>query len=170
MNPNDAKYIFPGLHSCLTSQNPEGRPHAFAYVLDVNTTEIAGSVQHPSKMSAAEALSLYLSQSAVVPRPNVVRRPAVVRRTCVCCAAIFKVTLDASSAFSAYDGNGGGDGDGNGAYDAADMLKPRSSALICTTCTAKPCTAKPSESQDQNCFVCSECTRMTMDALAEAKK
>ena len=171
MNTNDTKYIFPGLHSCLTSQNPEGRPHAFAYVLDVNTTEIAGSVQHPSKMSAAEALSLYLSQSAVaavVPQPAVARRPAVVRRTCVCCAAIFKVSLDASSASSAY--NDGSDGDDNGAYDAADMLKPRSSALICTTCTAKPCTAKPSESQDQNCFVCSECTRMTLDALVEAKK
>ena len=121
-NGNNCKYIFPGLHSCLTAQNPEGRPHTMAYVMDVNTTEIPRS-------TAASA-------------------------RCVCCAAAFKVSLDPPYA-----------------YDAEDMLRPRYSALICTTCPPlRFAAAGPLRDDDQNFFVCSECTRLTQEALHEAKK
>jgi hypothetical protein len=66
----------------------------------------------------------------------------------VCCAAAFKVSLDDIAP-----------------YDAADMIKPRCSALICTTCTSSP----QLDNDDQNFFVCSECTRLTQEALVEAK-
>ena len=118
---NNCKYIFPGLHSCLTAQNPEGRPHTMAYVMDDNTTEIPRS-------TAASA-------------------------RCVCCAAAFKVSLDPPYA-----------------YDAEDMLRPRYSALICTTCPPlRFAAAGPLRDDDQNFFVCSECTRLTQEALHEAK-
>jgi hypothetical protein len=68
----------------------------------------------------------------------------------VCCAAAFKVSLEPP-----YE-----------AYDATDIIKPRCSALICTTCTSSP----QLDNDDQNFFVCSECTRLTQEALDEAKK
>ncbi len=134
--------VFPGLHCCLTAQNPEGRPHAFAYVMDVNTTEKSGS-----SVAGAEAAA----EAAV--------------RACVCCAAVFSISLDYTTP-----------------YDVADMLKPRSGALICTTCAASPAAAgakhpavakrstKGSDNDGQNFVVCSKCTRLTHDALLEAKK
>ena len=141
---NNCKYIFPGLHSCLTAQNPEGRPHALAYVMDVNTTEISPSF--PSRRyaarSAADAVALYMSHTF---QPIT----AAARRTCVCCAAAFKVSLEDVTP-----------------YDAEDIIKPRCSALICTTCTSSP----QQDNDDQNFFVCSECTRLTQEALDEAKK
>jgi hypothetical protein len=134
---NNCKYIFPGLHSCLTAQNPTGSPHTMAYVMDVNTTEISTSLPTRNEMSAAKAIELYMSQSA---------SSASVRRTCVCCAAAFKVSLDDITP-----------------YDVPHM--PHCSALICTTCTSSP----QLDNDDQNFFVCSECTRLSQEALAEAK-
>ena len=145
---NNCKYIFPGLHSCLTAQNPEGRPHALAYVMDVNTTEISPSFSSRSyaARSAADAVALYMSHTF---QPITAASSASARRTCVCCAAAFKVSLDDVTP-----------------YDAEDIIKPRCSALICTTCTSSP----QQDNVDQNFFVCSECTRLTQEALDEAKK
>ena len=144
---NNCKYIFPGLHSCLTAQNPEGRPHTLAYVMDVNTTEISPSFSSRSyaARSAADAVALYMSHTF---QPITAASSASARRTCVCCAAAFKVSLDDVTP-----------------YDAEDIIKQRCSALICTTCTLPQL-----DNDDQNFFVCSECTRLTQEALDEAKK
>lgn len=142
-NGNNCKYIFPGLHSCLTAQNPEGRPHTLAYVMDVNTTEISPSFSSRkyAQRSAADAVALYMSHTIAAASSASAR--------CVCCAAAFKVSLDDVTP-----------------YDAEDIIKPRCSALICTTCTSSP----QQDNVDQNFFVCSECTRLTQEALDEAKK
>ena len=81
---NNCKYIFPGLHSCLTAQNPEGRPHTLAYVTDVNTTEILASFSSRRKMSAADAVALYMSHT--------ITAASYASARCVCCAAAFKVS------------------------------------------------------------------------------
>jgi hypothetical protein len=108
-----ATYIFPGLHGCLTAQNPEGRPHAFAYV---DNAEICYGVQHQLR-GAANAVALYKRHSSV--HHDVAMQPMTYgRRTCVCCAADFKISLKDATP-----------------YDAADMMKPRNSALACITCT-----------------------------------
>ena len=134
---NICKYIFPGLHTCLTSQNPEGRPHALAYV---DATESFSRLP-PRRIGAAEAIALYMRQQP--------RHSSGVRRTCVCCAAAFKVPVGEVTP-----------------YDPIDSMKPRCSALICTTCTS----ANGNDNDDQNFFVCIECTRLTQEALDEAKK
>ena len=151
---NNCKYIFPGLHSCLTAQNPEGRPHTLAYVMDVNTTEISPpfSSRRYAVRSAADAVALYMSHTF---QPITAASSASARRTCVCCAAAFKVSLEPPYG-------------GVTPYDAEDMLRPRHSALICTTCPQRPQSGL--DNDDQNFFVCSECTRLTQEALDEAKK
>ena len=123
--------------------------------MDVNTSEISASLQQRSEMSAAKAIALYMSQSAssassasYASSASSASSRSESRRTCVCCAAAFKVSLDDITP-----------------YDAADMIKPRCSALICTTCTSSP----QLDNDDQNFFVCSECTRLTQEALVEAK-
>ena len=153
-NGNNCKYIFPGLHSCLTAQNPEGRPHTLAYVTDVNTTEISASFSSRRPLRAADAVALYMSHTITAASSASAR--------CVCCAAAFKVSLEDVAP-----------------YDAEDMLKPRYSAFICTTCpplrapsALRGSAAPPSagDNDDRNFFVCSECTRLTQEALHEAKK
>ena len=67
----------------------------------------------------------------------------------MCCAAAFKVPVGEATP-----------------YDPIDSMKPRCSALICTTCTS----ANGNDNDDQNFFVCIECTRLTQEALDEAKK
>lgn len=67
----------------------------------------------------------------------------------MCCAAAFKVPVGEVTP-----------------YDPIDSMKPRCSALICTTCTS----ANGNDNDDQNFFVCIECTRLTQEALDEAKK
>ena len=136
-----AKYIFPGLHSCLTAQNPEGRPHAFAYV---DNSEMYHGVLYRGPMTAAKAVALYMHNT---PNNNAVPNN-IMRRTCVCCAAVFKFSLAIEP------------------YDAADMIKPRNSALACITCSD----ALGEDNDGKNFFVCSECTRLTQESLVEAKK
>ena len=137
------KYVYPGLHSCLTSQNPKGMPHAFAYIDD---TEACYDQPQPSDLSAAEAVALYLSCSALQP-PNVeASSHEQQQRTCVCCAAVYKFSFEDATP-----------------YDATDMVKPRWSALACVTCRG--------DADDDTCFfVCNECTRLSQEALVEAKR
>jgi hypothetical protein len=139
-----ATYIFPGLHGCLTAQNPEGRSHAFAYV---DNAEICYGVQHQPR-GAANAVALYMRHSLMHRDVSMQSPVGVGRRTCVCCAADFKFSLKDAKP-----------------YDATDMMKQHNSAMVCITCTTMTL-----DNDGQNFFVCSECTRLTQEALVEAKK
>ncbi len=137
-----AKYIFPGIHSCLT--RTEGRPaHAFAYIDNSEMCYGAQPVVVPH--SAAKAVALYMQNSSL---HIAIQQPKnIVRRTCLCCADVFKFSLAVEVT----------------PYDAADMIKPRNSALVCITCSSQP----QNEGTFGGLFLCSECTRLTHESLME---
>ena len=144
-----AKYIFPGIHSCLTAQPTEGRPHAFAYIDNAEMCYGAQPVV-PRVQSAAKAVALYMQTSSLPILAAPIQQPKnIVRRTCLCCADVFKFSLAVEAQRSCAP------------YDAADMIKPRNSALACITCLPQ---------NEGGLFICSECTRLTYESLVEAKK
>ena len=151
-----AKYIFPGLHSCLTAQPTECRPeaHAFAYIDNAEMCYGAQPVVVPRVQSAAKAVALYMQTSSlhgdILAAATAIQQPKnIVRRTCLCCADVFKFSLAVEAQRSCAP------------YDAADMIKPRNSALACITCLPQ---------NEGGLFICSECTRLTYESLVEAKK
>ena len=150
-----AQYIFPGLHSCLTAQPTEGRPHALAYI---DNSEMCYGAQPvvPRVQSAAKAVALYMHNSSLhgdilAAATAIQQHKNIVIRTCLCCADVFKFSLAVEAQLCWAP------------YDAADMIKPRNSAMVRITCSSSP-------QNFDGLFLCSECTRLTHESLMEAKK
>jgi hypothetical protein len=94
----------------------------------------------------SKAVALYMHNSSLHSAIAIQQPKNIVRRTYLCYAAVFKFSLEEATP-----------------YDAADMIKPRNSALVCITCVGG--------GTDNDAFgVCSECTRLTHESLMEAKK
>ena len=139
------KYTFPYLHSCLASR------HSFAYV----NGSMPDYGQQPQcavpSLSASKAVALYLSQSPlqhVAPAATGLQQAAPAR-TCVCCSAVCRFSALADHV----------------AYSAS--APPAGQALACITCKGKhDCGV---DNDEKFLYVCAECTRLSHEALVEAK-